>query len=235
MISLEAVMDHPPGSVRVVARATAIIQDPQERFLLTFHEKKGHFFLRGGKAKDRQGRDLTEIFAHPRQAGAYVDRLFAMNRESARDAGVREVWEEFQELEIVSPMRWKEAKKLFAIVSSPDAVKIVNPHDAQGVRYRPDVDTENVILPCRMCLPRKWEGEIQALWKQRDPRIWFASPGEIQVFLTTGLKEISPDVARILLRLGLISTPRERDSRESTADREAEDSEEPVRSKIASA
>lgn len=232
-------MDQSPGSSRrVVVRATAIIQDQVKRFLLTFHEEQGHYFLPGGKAKDRHGNDLVATFTqHPKHAAAYIARIFAMSshRESARDAGVREVWEELLELKLVSPMRWRIAKRRFTIVDCPDAIKITNMHDAHA-RYRPEVDTENVILPCRMRLPRKWENEIQGLWSRRDPRIWYASAAEIFAGGTVQARPISPDVAAILVRVGLITPPHwDRDSRESTSDNDSDDSEEPSHKETASA
>lgn len=198
-------MNHHPGSVRVVARATAIIQDTHKRFLLTYHADEGHYFLPGGKVRDLQGNDLARVFTHPQTAALFTSRLFTMRRESAREAGARELWEELLDLKVVDVMAWKQAKRRFTVVESMPAVKITNLHDAPE-RYRPEIDTENVILPCRMQLPRLWEAEIQRLWKAGDERIWFAEPEEIQQGLTTSARSISFDVARILTRIGLIAS-----------------------------
>lgn len=197
-------MNHPRGSVRVVARATAIIQDTQGRFLLTYHAEEGHYFLPGGKVRDMQGNDLARVFTHPQTAAIFTSRLFTMRRESAREAGAREVWEELLELKVVSAMAWKQAKHRFRVAESMPAIKITNLSDAPG-GYRPTIDTENVILPCRIQLPRLWDEEIQRLWKAEDKRIWFAGPIEIREGITTAARSISFDVARILTRTGLMA------------------------------
>ena len=239
-------MDHHPGSIRVVARATAIIQKEPDLFLLTFHKEQGHYFLPGGKVKNRLGRDIAEVFAHPRHAGAYVERLFreSANRESAKGASVREIWEELLEMELVSKMSLKNARKTFRVIRCPDAIKILNPMSPQdpGALYQPRIDTENVILPCLMKLPPVWEKEIQLLWEKGDPRIWFASQGEIHHGLTVQSppRQISPDVARILVRLGLISAYHGRSLRQSgsnidSEDIDSEDSEGPHHVTVASA
>lgn len=210
-------MPHNPGDIRVVARATAIIQDDQHRFLLAFHPNQDHYFLLGGKAKytegSKTGQDIAETFTHIGRASEFVAFLFNMKRESARAAGVREVWEELHELHVVNPMKWKATKRRFRfVVPPPSALEIVNLHDDPRNTYRPEIDTKNIILPCKMRLPPLWEEEVRNRWlAERDdpavrtPVVWYATATEIQnVHTTRGLK-ISPDVRHILLRLKLIS------------------------------
>ncbi|MEK7665930.1 MAG: hypothetical protein AAB337_03595 [Patescibacteria group bacterium] len=207
-------MPQNPGAIRVVARATAIIRDEEGRFFLTFHPKQNHYFLVGGKAQytegKRIGKDIAETFSHIGRASEFVSYLFNMKRESSRAAGTREVWEELKESRIVSPMRWATAKKQFSLKSSLPAIEILNLCDNPHSGYRPQIDTKNIILPCEMRLPPKWEREVYSRWvKEKDrrdvtPIVWFATPTEIYNVHTTRGFKISPDVRHILLRLGFI-------------------------------
>lgn len=207
-------MPHNPEKIRVVARATAIIRDEQDRFLLNYHPKQDHYFLVGGKAKytegPRAGKDIAEEFEHTGRANAFAAHIFKMKRESARAAGIREVWEELRWLQIVSDMRWTVARKQFRFRSPLPGIEIFNFHDVPHGGYRPRIDTKNIILPCEMSLPRRWAQEVQDRWVlDRDmpgiiPIVWYANVAEILNLHTTRGLKISPDVRHILLRLGFI-------------------------------
>lgn len=198
-------MTHKPGTIRVVARATAIIQDENGRVLLTWHPDRSQFFFPGGRLKRKNGQRLvTEFHRHPSRAAEFVQRLFTMRRrESGKTAGLREVCEELLELKLVPSPHEKMLARI-RVFRSLSAVQLTSvPGDDTG--YNKPYDTWTIHFPCILRLPQRWLRVLLELDQRKDPRFIFAAPGEITNRMSASrLRRISPDVQRLLERTGLL-------------------------------
>lgn len=220
---------YPPGHERVIAVAVGVITDEQDSVLLIQHPDRGelqtdhpaeendggHLWFPSGKIKepdpDNPGglRDIIRIldtFA----AAAFIAQLEHMEMESWGVAVRREVHEELAEEmvpSIVQPIRPSRRGHLIRFERYYDPpVKIFNQR-GDGTGYNKPIETESVIFACKTILPPHWMRAFKTA-ALTDRRICFATEGEIrEQIVAQGLRRISPDVGRILTKIGFYSSP----------------------------